>query len=140
MESLEILGPYTLTTGLRDSMVWEYSDGAKVQWICHRRGIGGPCSLFQNRFAGIMSLALRQNLEIIAGPQRESAYLKHDFWKQYPKARAAEFAKFLAMAKRGKPLEPHHSADKKAEQDYQKSELERSLKYAGAEVIGLGLQ
>src|SRR5581483_84061 len=32
MESLEILGPYTLTTGLRDSMVWEYVDGAKVQW------------------------------------------------------------------------------------------------------------
>jgi hypothetical protein len=77
------------------------------------------------------------NLEIISGFARSLPYLQEDFWRVYPKARASEFAKFLAMAKRGKPLEGHHSADKTAEQEYQRNELERSLKYC-KEVIGLG--
>src|SRR5688572_22270928 len=32
VRALEILGPYVVTTSLRDSMVWEYEQGAKVQW------------------------------------------------------------------------------------------------------------
>src|SRR6266853_1236573 len=32
LASLETLGPYTLSTGIRDSMVWGYNDGVKVQW------------------------------------------------------------------------------------------------------------
>src|SRR5262245_25018943 len=33
MENLEILGPYAATTGIRDSMVWETSEGASVAWM-----------------------------------------------------------------------------------------------------------
>jgi len=135
MESLEILGPYTLTTGLRDSMVWEYTDGAKVQWTATGEGLVDQKAYFK-RFAELCP-GVPANLEIISGFARESPYFKNDFWRQYPKARAADFVKFLAMAKRGRPLEPHHSPDNKAEQEYQKSELERSLKYA-KEVVGLG--
>jgi hypothetical protein len=57
----------------------------------------------------------------------------------FPKARAKDFVKFLAMARRGHALDSHHSADAKAEQDYQRSELERSLKYC-KEVVGLGVK
>ena len=79
------------------------------------------------------------NLEIISGFSRDFPYLKDDFWSVYPKARAKDFAKFLAMAKRGKALEPHRSPDNKAEQDYQRGELERALRYC-KEVVGLGLK
>ena len=55
------------------------------------------------------------------------------------KPRAKDFAKFVALAKRGKPLPLHRSADTKSEQEYQKGELERSLKYC-KEALGLGLK
>ena len=47
MASLELLAPYTVTTGLRDSMVWEYPDGAKVQWTATGEGFGGSKGLLQ---------------------------------------------------------------------------------------------
>jgi hypothetical protein len=63
--------------------------------------------------------------------------LKSDFWKVWPKARASDFAQFVALAKRGKPIPSHKSADAKEEQKYQKGELERSIKYC-KETLGLG--
>jgi len=137
MASLEILGPYTVTTGLRDSMVWEYPDGAKVQWTAIGEGLVDQRAYFK-RFAELCP-GVPANLEIISGFSRDYPYLQDDFWKGFPKARAKDFVKFLAMAKRGHALESHHSADAKAEQEYQRSELERSLKYC-KEVLGLGLK
>jgi hypothetical protein len=79
------------------------------------------------------------HIETISGFPRELPYFKSDFWTAFPKARASDFAKFVALAKRGKPIEPHHSPDAKGEQEYQKGEIERSIKYC-KEVLGLGLQ
>jgi len=78
-------------------------------------------------------------LEIISGFAHPVPYLREDFWPAWPKAKAADFAKFLTLAKRGHPLPPHKSPDAKAEQDYQKSELERSLKHC-KEAFGLGMK
>src|SRR5712692_4675425 len=39
LASLETLGPYVLSTGIRDSMVWEYEEGAKVQWTAMGEGL-----------------------------------------------------------------------------------------------------
>src|SRR5215471_18544990 len=50
-----------------------------------------------------------------------------------------DFVKSVAMAKRGHRLDSHKSPDQKAEQEYQKSELERSLKYC-KETLGLDLK
>jgi hypothetical protein len=79
------------------------------------------------------------HIETISGFARDLPYLKTDFWKVWPKAKAADFAQFLALAKRGKPLPSHRSADAKEEQEYQKGELERSIKYC-KESLGLGLK
>src|SRR6266700_4898008 len=38
MASLETLAPYVLSTGIRDSMVWESPEGAKVQWTAMGEG------------------------------------------------------------------------------------------------------
>jgi sugar phosphate isomerase/epimerase len=137
MESLAVLGPYTLTTGLRDSMVWEYAEGAKVQWTAWGDGLLDAKAYFQ-RFAELCP-GVPANLEIISGFTRDFPYLKREFWKEYPKARATDFARFLAMAKRGQAIEQHRSVDNTVEQEYQKSQLERALKYC-KEVVGLGLK
>ena len=135
--SLETLSPYVLSSGIRDSMVWEYDEGAKVQWTAMGEGLVDWKKYFE-KFAVLCPNA-PVNLEIISGFSRPVPYLRNDFWKVWPKAKATDFAKFLALAKRGKPLEPHKSPDAKAEQDYQKTELERSLKYC-KEVLGLGIK
>jgi hypothetical protein len=79
------------------------------------------------------------HIETISGFPREVSYLKKDFWKAYPKARARDLARFVALAKTGKAIPPHRSPDDKAEQEYQKGEIERSLRYC-REQLGLGLK
>ena len=132
--SLETLGPYVLSTGIRDSMIWEDADGARVQWTAMGEGLVNWNQYFE-KFS-VVCPNVPVNLEIISGFSRPISYLKKDFWTVWPKARANDFARFLALAKRGKPIESHKSADAKAEQEYQKSELERSLKYC-KETLGL---
>ena len=39
MVNLEILGPYALTTGIRDSAVWETDDGAACMWVNMGQGL-----------------------------------------------------------------------------------------------------
>jgi hypothetical protein len=82
-------------------------------------------------------------LEIISGITRPYAYLKPEFWKPYQQVRAPEFAKFIALAKGGKIREavklPEGKDKKLAEQEYQKDQLERSLRYC-KQVLGLGLK
>ncbi len=137
LTNLEVLAPYVLTTSLRDSAVWESANGATVQWTAMGEGNVDLKTYFQ-KFVTLCP-GVPVHIETISGFNREVPYLKNDFWNVWPKAKAAEFAKFLALAKRGKPREPHRSADAAAEQAYQKGELERSLKYC-KEVLGLGLQ
>jgi len=137
LASLEALGPYAVSTGIRDSMIWEYEEGAKVQWTAMGDGLVDWKRYFE-RFSTLCPNT-PVNLEIISGFARPITFLKEDFWKVWPKAKASDFAKWLAIAKRGKALEGHKSAGPKEEQEYQKSELEKSLRYC-KEVLGLGLK
>jgi sugar phosphate isomerase/epimerase len=136
LQSLQILGPYVVTTSLRDSMVWESEQGAKVQWTAMGEGNVDLKSFFA-RFAELCP-AVPVHIETISGFAREIAFLKKEFWEAWPKAKASDLAPFLALARRGKPLPSHRSADAQEEQAYQKGELERSLRYC-KEVLGLGL-
>jgi sugar phosphate isomerase/epimerase len=136
-ESLSTLAPYVLSTGIRDSMVWEYADGAKVQWTAMGEGLVDWKS-YLAKFASLCP-GVPINLEIISGFARPLPYLQKDFWKPWTKAKAHEFAAFLAMAKRGHEIEGHKAPNPKAEQEYQKAGLERSLKHC-KEVLGLGLK
>lgn len=81
-------------------------------------------------------------IETISGFSRNFPFKKADFWKDYDK-RPDAVAKFEALARRGHPIPAFRAPDgvdkKKAEQDYQKAELERSLKYL-REVIGIGVR
>ncbi|MSU57116.1 MAG: sugar phosphate isomerase/epimerase [Pedosphaera sp.] len=137
LASFETLVPYAMSTSLRDAMIWESENGASVQWTA----MGEGCvdwKIYFSKF-GELCPEVPVHLETISGGPREFAYLKPDFWKEYPKARAHEFARFVALAKRGKALPPHKAGDAKAEQEFQKGELERSIRYC-KETLGLGLK
>ena len=116
-------------------MVWETTDGTIVQWTAMGDGLVDWKRFFE-RFAALCPNVPVQ-LEILSGFPRPVPYLREDFWRVWPKARASDLAKFLALAKRGKPIPPHKSPDPKAEQEYQRTELERSVRYC-REVLGLG--
>lgn len=136
MQNLEILGPVTICSGIRDSMVWEDADGAQVAWTAVGEGMIDMAA-YARRFAELAPGA-PFIMEIISGFCKGFGYLKPEFWKGYEETRSAEFAKFLALAKRGKAIPSFNPQGdrKKAEQDYQKAELERSLKYC-RDVIGI---
>lgn len=141
LASLEILSPYVLTTSLRDSAIWESANGATVQWTA----MGDGTMDLKRYFARFAELCpdVPVHIETISGFNRELDYLKPEFWKAWPKAKASDLARFVALAKKGKPRDtwkaPAGVDRKQAEQDYQKSEIERSLSYCKAE-LGLGLK
>ncbi len=142
LAALEVMAPYVAATHLRDIMVWEYKDGAMMQWCALGDGLV-DWPRFIDRLAQWCP-GVPVHFEIISGSNTAVPYLKPEFWEVWPKARAADFAKFLALAKRGKPREAHPwPADRqerlKAERQYQKSELERSVKYA-RDMLGLGVR
>jgi len=141
LASLEILAPYVVTTSLRDSAVWESANGATVQWTAMGEGTVDLKAYF-GRFAQLCP-GVPVHIETISGFNREIPYLREDFWKVWPKARAQDFARFLALAKRGQPRDTWKAPDgqdrKLAEQEYQRREIEHSLTYCKTQ-LGLGLQ
>jgi sugar phosphate isomerase/epimerase len=141
LASLELLGPYVVTTSLRDSAVWESPNGATVQWTAMGDGNIDWATYF-DRFEKLCP-GVPVHIETISGFNREIGFLKSDFWSQWPKMPASDFARFLALARRGKARDPWRTPPgtdrKKADQDYQRGEIEKSLTYC-KKVLGLGLK
>jgi len=141
LQSLENLGRYAVTTSLRDSAIWEYEDGAKVQWTAMGDGYMDLKTYFK-RFAELCP-GVPVHIETISGFAKPFPYLKADFWKPYATIPAPDFAKFVALAKKGKPFttvkNPEGKDRNETNQLGQKAEIERSIKYC-QQVLGLGLK
>lgn len=139
LDSLERLGPYALTTSLRDAAVWEADGGVRVQWTAMGEGEMDLPAYFA-RFRELCP-GVPVHIETISGFSRPLPYLDRAFWKAWPAMPAESLARFLALAQRGKPREswsPPAGAERlAAEQAYQRGDLERSLRYC-REVLGLG--
>jgi sugar phosphate isomerase/epimerase len=137
--TLETLAPYVVTTHIRDSVLFEVPQGAAGQWVVLGDGTVDFVR-FMQRFRELCPKSSMQ-LELITGrPPRIIPYLERDFWKAFPKASGAEFARFVALAKAGHPymgamvvedvagIKPAIMTDALKEQ--QRFDLERSLEYA----------
>ncbi|MCF7669985.1 MAG: sugar phosphate isomerase/epimerase [Verrucomicrobia bacterium] len=141
MYNLEVLGPYVATSGIRDTTAWEADDGATARW----RAIGEGSVNWKDYLALYKKLCPKAPfiLEIISQYSKHMAYLKEDFWDVFPETKAFEFARFIEFAKRGEPVPSFsipNGRDRRAfEREYQKSELERSIKFC-KENLGLGLK
>jgi hypothetical protein len=147
MVTLETLAPYALTTHIRDSVVFEHPRGAAYQWVALGDGSIDYVQFFE-RYRQLCPNCSVQ-LEILTGSAPQVLpYLEPDYWKAFPKARAPEFARFVALAKNGHPFmgsmviagrgqqAPEHAAARK---EQQRIDLERSLAYA-RKVLKLGLR
>lgn len=135
LENLEILGPYVATSSLRDSAIWETPKGATVQWTAMGEGTV-DMKTYIKRFAELCP-GVAVHVETISGFPKEMNFLQEDFRTAWPKARARDLEKFVALSKKGKPVEPHRSPSPEAEQAYQLDEIERSIRYCREE-LGLG--
>jgi sugar phosphate isomerase/epimerase len=145
--TLETLAPYALTTHIRDSVVFEHPRGAAIQWVALGEGSIDYIRFF-DRYRQLCPHVAVQ-LEILTGsPPQVVPYLERDYWKAFPKARASEFARFVALARSGHPFmgsmvipgrgqrTPELDAARK---EQQRIDLERSLRYAKT-VLKLGLK
>jgi sugar phosphate isomerase/epimerase len=137
--TLEILGPYVVTTHIRDSIIYEHPRGAAYHWVA----LGDGVMNWDRFFATYQRLCPQAavQLEIITGrPPEVIPYLEEDFWKLFPKTPASEFARFVALAKSGHPFSgtmimedvtgkkpPEFTA---ALKEQQRVDLERSLEFA----------
>ena len=134
MTTLDNLAPYVITTSLRDSMIWESPKGATVQWVAMGDGVldlPAFFDAFEKKCPGAPV-----HIETIGGFNREIAYFDPEFMKLWPKRTAADLARFIALAKKGKALEAGKGAFA-SDADFQKDQIERSITYC-KNVLGLG--
>lgn len=134
MRHLETVGPLTICTSVRDSMVWESEDGVMVQWTAVGDGLV-DFKAYARRLAELAP-GVPLQVETISGFARPFTWRADDFWKTFPQMRAADFAAFLNFAQRGHEIPsfkaPEGEAKKPAEIAYQKSEFERSIEWLRA--------
>ncbi len=146
--TLEILGPYAVSTHVRDSVVFEHPRGAAAQWVTLGEGIIDWTAFF-TLYQKTCPKSLLQ-LEIITGrPPQILPYYEKDWWKWFPKMPASEFARFAALAKKGHPfmgsMVIEDSPGRKpaeymeALKEQQRNDLGRSIEFAQKQ-LGLGLK
>ena len=140
LDLLERLGPYTICSSLRDDMIWETPEGASIQWTAIGDGLV-DWPRYLDRWRALCPNVPFQ-IETISGFSRAFPYKTDAFWASYDR-RPEALVKFEMLAKKGRPLpafQAEPGADKRlSEQNFQKQELERSIKYC-REVLGLGLK
>jgi 3-oxoisoapionate decarboxylase len=138
LDVLETLGAVTISSSLRDQMIWETPEGAAVQWTAVGDGLI-DWRTYAKRWSQLCP-TVPIMIETISGSQRMFPYKQPEFWNFYDK-RPDKLAKFEALAKRGRALTPFRAPPgeegRKITQDFQKAELEKSIDYLRKE-IGLG--
>lgn len=104
LHTLETLAPYALTSGVRDSAIWETESGAAVQWVPFGQGNIG-IRQWTERFKQLCPNTTFE-LEIInLRTPREFAYWKPEFWNSYRDVPGHVFAGFERIARAGKPYD-----------------------------------
>lgn len=149
LATLEALGPVAVTVHLRDSVVYETSEGIAVQWVPLGEG-GIDFRRFVARVKEICPPVYVYIKPITGRPPQVLRYLDPAFWKLYPEARVADLARFLALAKKGHPYEGHMVLEDllgrptpepfvEAIQFQQRDHMERSVEYA-KKALDLGVR
>jgi sugar phosphate isomerase/epimerase len=133
LDNLEVLGKYAVSSGMRDSTIWESEKGSVVAWNAIGEG-QIDWKQYTARFAELCPGCPFQ-LEIISGFNKSFDHKESKFWAAYPNARAKDFERFLQLARSGKAIPKGKAGDP----EFQMGELMRSIKYCKEE-LGLGLK
>jgi hypothetical protein len=148
MQTVETLGPLAVMLHLRDSAVYETRGGIAVQWV--------PLGEGSVDFKAIIAKAkeicppIAVFIKPITGrPPAIQPIADREFMKKFSDVRAEDFARFLALAKRGGPYERHMVIEDvpgktpeplaAALTFQQKEHMERGIEY-GKKVLDLGIK
>jgi len=124
--TLEMLHPYVVASGIRDTALWRVAEGVAVRWV--RMGDGNVAiDEFVRKFAQLCR-GKTLSLEIIVTPPRIFPVLDPKFWEPYRKMPAWEFSRFLSLAERGKPREDP-PVPKEQAVEKERLDLEASIRY-----------
>ena len=141
LDALRRLAPHIVTTSLRDAMLWKEGDDVAVQWTAMGEGCLDLPAFFDHFATHCPGVTV--HVETISGFAKTFPIDDRSFWKAYPNARAADLAAFLALASRGRRLEPFRPDPtrprEEGERIYQLAELDRSITYC-REQLRLGLR
>ena len=147
LHTLETLAPYCVTTGVRDSAIWEVPEGIASQWVFMGEGNVGM-EAWAKRFQQLCP-GKTFSLEIInLRTPRIFPYREPEFWKPYQDVPASVFAGFLNLARRGKPYtnvpaapegaEPDSAAHKQFLVAQERRDVEQAVRYA-KDVLKMGV-
>ncbi len=145
--AFEVLAPYTITTHLRDVVLFEHPRGAAWQWVALGDGIiDWPRYIEMHKKVCPKAALLLEN--ITGRPPRVMPFFEKDFWQPFENVRCADFATYVALARRGRPLmAPMIIADVPGEQpreyrdalrEQQRRDLEKGLEYC-KRMLGAGI-
>lgn len=149
LETVETLGPVAVTFHLRDSVIYETPRGVAVQWVPLGEGVID----FKRIIARAKEILPPVHVYIkpITGrPPAILATMEPEFWKVWPDVKASTLARFLALAKKGRPYERDMVIEDVAGrssiepfaaalQYQQREHMERSVEY-GKKVLDLGVK
>jgi sugar phosphate isomerase/epimerase len=146
LHALETLAPYVVTSGIRDSAIWEVDSGAAVQWVAMGQG-NVEIARIAERYAELCPGKVF-SLEIInTRSPRVFPYWSEDFWEHYRDVPASVFAGFLRRARSGRPYDgvprgPSGTASGSAEfkqflVEQERRDVEQAVAYCKTE-LGLG--
>src|SRR5260221_597139 len=104
MTTVEELGPYAVCVHLRDSVIYEHPRGVAVQWVPLGEGVVD----FKKIVAKVREICPPVYIyikPITGGPPAVLPYLEESFWTRNTTPRARDLARFVALAKKGRPYE-----------------------------------
>jgi len=125
--TLEVLHPYVLTSHVRDTAVWRVPEGVAVKWVRMGEGNVDIAGYIRKYLELCPGRAL--SLEVLVYGPRVYKVWDQGFWDGYRNVRAWEFARFLALAERGKPHEGPPPATKEQAAAREKEDLEESIRW-----------
>ena len=128
--TLETLAPYVLTSHVRDTAMWNTPQGIAVAWTRMGEGNIGIEDYIREYAAKCPGRPL--SLEIIVTGPRYFNYRDPKFWDAYRKAPAWEFARFLALADKGKPREAPPRLTGQAAAAQELADVEASIRWTKA--------
>ena len=148
MSTVETLGPVAVMLHLRDSVVYEARGGIDVQWVPLGTGVVDFKRIIA-KAAEICPPISIFNKPITGRPPQLLAIYDPAFMQSWKDMRAADLARFLALARQGHPYESHMVIEdipgKRPEplaaalQFQQREHMEQGIDYA-RKVLDLGLR
>ena len=135
--TLELLGPYTINSHVRDTAVWRVPEGVAVRWVNMGEGnvdIDGWIRKFLTMQPGV-PVTLEN---IVSAQPRVIRVFDSATYRDFPKMPASELARFLALAERGKPVPAQPAPPGKSRSQQQLDDLEVCVRYTKKLLAGGG--